>query len=64
MITTARIPLVNVVEQFEVVLSAMPFVSDGSKRKALDALRDFGKKDVGSVIHQVGMSCLGILVLA
>ncbi|OLQ12213.1 hypothetical protein AK812_SmicGene3906 [Symbiodinium microadriaticum] len=49
---TKRIRLVNVVEQFQIVLAAMPFVSE-SKRKALDALRDFGKKDVSSVVSKV-----------
>ncbi|CAE7751695.1 unnamed protein product [Symbiodinium sp. CCMP2456] len=50
---TKRIRLVNVVEQFQIVLAAMPFVSESSKRKALDALRDFGKKDVSSVVSKV-----------
>eukprot|EP00439_Symbiodinium_sp_Y106_P073415 s810_g13.t2 len=50
---TKRIRLVNVVEQFQIVLAAMPFVSESSKRKALDALRDFGSKDVSSVVSKV-----------
>ncbi|CAE7797201.1 unnamed protein product [Symbiodinium sp. CCMP2592] len=41
-----RFKLVDIADQFAVVLFAIPFVSQASKDKALEALRDWAKKDV------------------
>mmetsp|Transcript_52947 Transcript_52947/g.118783 ORF Transcript_52947/g.118783 Transcript_52947/m.118783 type:complete len:927 (+) Transcript_52947:279-3059(+) len=48
-----RIPLLNIVDQFTIVLGAMPWVSSSSKLKAIASLRDFGKQDVGTVMPAV-----------
>lgn len=59
---TKRIPLVNIVDQFSVVLTAMPFVSLNSKAKALAALRGFTKEDVKTVVPQVPPIAPGSMV--
>ena len=41
-----RLKLVDIADQFAVVLNALPFVSSKSKDKALKALRDFSKSSV------------------
>ena len=48
-----RIRLINIVDQFSIVLSAMPFVSVDTKLKALAALRDFTAHDVKKVVDEV-----------
>lgn len=48
-----RVPLLNVVDQFTLVLGAMPWVSADSRIKAIAALRDFGTQDVGAVTPEV-----------
>jgi len=48
-----RIPLLNIVDQFTLVLGVMPWVSPSSKVKAIASLRDFGKQDIGSVLPEV-----------
>ena len=48
-----RIRLINIVDQFSIVLTAMPFVSVDTKLKALAALRDFTSTDVEKVVNQV-----------
>ncbi|CAE7687129.1 unnamed protein product [Symbiodinium sp. CCMP2456] len=48
-----RIPLLNIVDQFTLVLGVMPWVSPTSKVKAIASLRDFGKQDISSVLPEV-----------
>ncbi|CAE7450874.1 carA2 [Symbiodinium pilosum] len=43
-----RITLVNIVDHYRLVLSAMPFVSVDTRLKALDALKNFSTNDVSS----------------
>lgn len=45
-----RIKLVDLVDQFAVVLTAMPFVSVGTKAKAIAALKGFNEDDVKKVV--------------
>ncbi len=47
---TKRIRLVNIEDQFSMVLAAMPFVSAESKTKAILSLKDFTHNDVQSVV--------------
>ena len=44
-----RITLVNIVDHFRLVLTAMPFVSVDTRLKALKALEDFSTTDVPSI---------------
>ena len=48
-----RIPLLNIVDQFTLVLGAMPWVSPSTKLKAIASLRDFGKQDISAVVPEV-----------
>ncbi|CAJ1441752.1 unnamed protein product [Effrenium voratum] len=48
-----RIRLINIVDQFSVVMTAIPFISTDTKLKALQALRDFTSGDVEKVVKQV-----------
>ncbi|OLQ01651.1 hypothetical protein AK812_SmicGene15575 [Symbiodinium microadriaticum] len=48
-----RIPLLNIVDQFTLVLGVMPWVSPTSKLKAIASLRDFGKQDISAVLPEV-----------
>ena len=41
-----RLKLVDIAEQFAVVLHALPFVAPLSRDRALNALKDFATKDV------------------
>ena len=43
-----RITLVNIVDHYRLVLSAMPFVSVDTRVKALQALKDFSASDVAN----------------
>ena len=46
LIRLPRLKLVDIVEQFAVVLHALPFVAPISRDRALNALKDFATKDV------------------
>ncbi|CAE7590253.1 unnamed protein product [Symbiodinium natans] len=48
-----RIPLINIVDQFSIVLTALPFVSVDTKMKALASLRGFTKNDMEKVAEPV-----------
>ena len=43
-----RITLVNIIDHYRLVLSAMPFVSVDTRLKALKALQDFSASDVAN----------------
>ncbi|CAJ1375123.1 unnamed protein product [Effrenium voratum] len=42
-----RIPLINIVDQFSVILASLRFISLESKEKAIAALQDFSTQDAG-----------------
>ncbi|CAJ1432416.1 unnamed protein product [Effrenium voratum] len=42
-----RIPLINIADQFSVLLASLPFISLESKEKAIAALQDFSTQDAG-----------------
>ncbi|CAJ1440550.1 unnamed protein product [Effrenium voratum] len=42
-----RIPLINIADQFSVVLASLPFISLETKEKAIASLQDFSTQDMG-----------------
>eukprot|EP00439_Symbiodinium_sp_Y106_P083978 s846_g24.t1 len=52
-----KIPLIDIREQFSAILKTLPFISEGSREKAVEALSDFSEKDIDKIDWK---ACKGI----